>query len=105
MRPIDRSAPPSTPASAPRTRTPRTSSSSSGGTPRPALGTATEYVDHGVSGAKDRRPALDRLMADAASRKIDVVVCWRLDRFGRNLRHLVVCNRGTRRVLAWPSCR
>ena len=50
----------------------------------------TEYVDHGVSGAKDRRPALDKLMTDAASRKIDVVVCWRLDRFGRNLRHLVV---------------
>ncbi len=50
----------------------------------------TEYVDRGVSGAKDRRPALDQLMADAASRRIDVVVCWRLDRFGRNLRHLVV---------------
>ena len=52
--------------------------------------TAVEYVDRGVSGAKDRRPALDQLMADAASRRIDVVVCWRLDRFGRNLRHLVV---------------
>ncbi len=52
--------------------------------------TGQEYVDRGVSGAKDRRPALDQLMADAASRRIDVVVCWRLDRFGRNLRHLVV---------------
>lgn len=52
--------------------------------------TAVEYVDRGVSGAKDRRPELDRLMADAARRRIDVVVCWRLDRFGRNLRHLVV---------------
>ena len=50
---------------------------------------ATEYVDQGVSGAKDRRPALDRLMADAARRRIDVAVCWRLDRFGRNLRHLI----------------
>ena len=49
----------------------------------------TEYVDHGVSGAKDRRPALDRLVADARCRRFDVLVCWRLDRLGRNLRHLV----------------
>jgi DNA invertase Pin-like site-specific DNA recombinase len=50
---------------------------------------ATEYVDQGVSGAKDRRPALDQLLADAKRRKFDVLVCWRLDRLGRNLRHLV----------------
>ncbi|OFV98867.1 MAG: hypothetical protein A3H28_14980 [Acidobacteria bacterium RIFCSPLOWO2_02_FULL_61_28] len=50
---------------------------------------ATEYVDTGVSGAKDRRPALDQLMADAQQRRVDCVVVWRLDRFGRNLRHLV----------------
>jgi DNA invertase Pin-like site-specific DNA recombinase len=48
-----------------------------------------EYVDHGVSGAKERRPALDAMMADAKRRKLDVVVCWRLDRLGRNLRHLI----------------
>ena len=51
--------------------------------------TGTEYVDRGVSGAKDRRPALDQLLADARRRKIDVLLCWRLDRLGRNLRHLV----------------
>jgi DNA invertase Pin-like site-specific DNA recombinase len=51
---------------------------------------ATEYVDHGVSGAKDRRPALDQLVADAKRRKFDIMVAWRLDRVGRNLRHLVV---------------
>ena len=50
---------------------------------------AVEYVDHGVSGAKDRRPALDRLIRDARRRKVDVLICWRLDRLGRNLRHLV----------------
>ena len=50
---------------------------------------AAEYVDHGVSGAKDRRPALDALVKDATRRQFDVVVCWRLDRLGRNLRHLV----------------
>jgi len=51
---------------------------------------ATEFVDHGVSGAKERRPALDRLLIDARRRKFDVLVCWRLDRLGRNLRHLVL---------------
>jgi DNA invertase Pin-like site-specific DNA recombinase len=52
--------------------------------------TATEYIDHGVSGAKDRRPSLDRLVADSRRRRFDVLVVWRLDRLGRNLRHLVV---------------
>lgn len=48
-----------------------------------------EYVDKGVSGAKDKRPALDRLLADARRRRFDVLVCWRLDRLGRNLKHLI----------------
>jgi DNA invertase Pin-like site-specific DNA recombinase len=52
--------------------------------------TAVEYVDRGISGAKDRRPALDTLIRDAKRRRFDVVVCWRLDRLGRNLRHLIV---------------
>jgi DNA invertase Pin-like site-specific DNA recombinase len=51
--------------------------------------TAVEYVDRGVSGAKDRRPALDQLVADARRRRFDVVVSWRLDRLGRNLKHLI----------------
>ncbi len=51
--------------------------------------TAVEYVDRGVSGAKDRRPALDDLLRDARRRRFDVVVCWRLDRLGRNLKHLI----------------
>src|SRR5688572_9945279 len=52
--------------------------------------TATEYVDHGVSGSSDRRPALDQLTADVRRHKVQAVVCWRLDRLGRNLRHLVL---------------
>ena len=52
--------------------------------------TAVEYVDHGVSGSKDRRPALDQLTTDVKRHKVDAVVCWRLDRLGRNLRHLVL---------------
>src|SRR5688500_11235195 len=51
--------------------------------------TATEFVDRGVSGAKDKRAALDALLKDAKRRRFDVLVCWRLDRLGRNLRHLV----------------
>ena len=50
---------------------------------------AVEYVDKGVSGSTDRRPALDRLVRDAQRRGFDVLVVWRLDRLGRNLRHLV----------------
>jgi DNA invertase Pin-like site-specific DNA recombinase len=51
---------------------------------------AVEYVDQGVSGAKDRRPALDQLVADVRRHRVQAVVCWRLDRLGRNLRHLVM---------------
>ena len=50
---------------------------------------AREYVDRGISGAKDRRPALDALIRDAKRRRFDVLVCWRLDRLGRSLKHLV----------------
>jgi DNA invertase Pin-like site-specific DNA recombinase len=52
--------------------------------------TSAEYVDKGVSGAKDRRPALDELLKAARRRRFDVLVCWRLDRLGRNLRHLIL---------------
>jgi DNA invertase Pin-like site-specific DNA recombinase len=50
---------------------------------------AGEYVDAGVSGAKDSRPELNRLMLDAKRRRFDMVLVWKLDRFGRSLRHLV----------------
>jgi DNA invertase Pin-like site-specific DNA recombinase len=50
---------------------------------------AQEYVDGGVSGAKDSRPALNRLLADARRRRFDVIVVWSLDRLGRSLKHLV----------------
>ncbi|CEF49033.1 unnamed protein product [uncultured bacterium] len=51
--------------------------------------TAVEHVDRGVSGSTDRRPALDQLLADGRRRRFDVVVCWRLDRLGRSLKHLI----------------
>jgi DNA invertase Pin-like site-specific DNA recombinase len=48
-----------------------------------------EYVDAGVSGAKERRPQLDRLLADCRRRRVDVVLVYRYDRFARSLRQLV----------------
>ena len=50
---------------------------------------AGEYVDTGISGAKDRRPELDRLMADAHKRRFDVVAVWKFDRFARSVSHLL----------------
>lgn len=51
---------------------------------------AIEYLDEGVSGASETRKALDALMRDARRRRFDALVVWRLDRLGRNLRHLVM---------------
>jgi len=48
-----------------------------------------EYVDKGVSGSKERRPQLDRLITGAKARKFDMVMVWKLDRFARSLKHLV----------------
>jgi DNA invertase Pin-like site-specific DNA recombinase len=48
-----------------------------------------EYSDQGVSGTKDKRPALDDLMSDAKKRKFDTVLCWRFDRFARSTKHLI----------------
>jgi DNA invertase Pin-like site-specific DNA recombinase len=48
-----------------------------------------DYRDTGTSGAKHSRPELNRLMIAARRRQFDVVLCWKLDRFGRSLRHLV----------------
>lgn len=48
-----------------------------------------EYTDHGISGTKDSRPALNELMDDARKRKFDAVVVYRFDRFARSSRHLI----------------
>jgi DNA invertase Pin-like site-specific DNA recombinase len=51
--------------------------------------TVQEYVDHGVSGSQESRPALNRMMADASRRRFDAILVWKIDRFGRSLKHLV----------------
>ncbi len=50
---------------------------------------AAEYVDAGISGAKDRRPELDRLMQEAHKRRFDAVAVWKFDRFARSVSHLL----------------
>lgn len=49
-----------------------------------------EFIDHGVSGMTEARPQLDRMMKAARRRAFDLVLVWKLDRLGRNLRHLIV---------------
>jgi DNA invertase Pin-like site-specific DNA recombinase len=56
---------------------------------RRELDVVVELVDHGMSGARDHRPALDKLMTAARRREIDVVLVYRFDRFARSVRHLV----------------
>ncbi len=50
---------------------------------------AGEYVDIGISGTKENRPELDRLMGDAHRRRFDAVVVWKFDRFARSVSHLL----------------
>jgi len=49
----------------------------------------TEYIDRGVTGSKESREELDKLMKDAKRKRFDVVMVWRFDRFARSMRHLV----------------
>jgi DNA invertase Pin-like site-specific DNA recombinase len=56
---------------------------------RRGLSIYQEYVDQGVSGSKESRPALNRLMSDAQRCRFDAVLVWKIDRFGRSLKHLV----------------
>ena len=48
-----------------------------------------EYTDHGFSGTKARRPALDELMEDARRHKFDVLMVWSIDRLARSTKHLL----------------
>jgi len=50
---------------------------------------AGEFVDVGISGTKEKRPELDRLLADAHRRRFDAIVVWKFDRFARSVSHLL----------------
>src|SRR4051812_4778586 len=56
---------------------------------RRGLEVVAEFADH-MTGAKDRRPALDRLMKAAKLREFDAVLVYNLDRFARSLSHLTI---------------
>ena len=48
-----------------------------------------EYVDNGHSGSKDTRPAMNRIMAAAGARRIDAILVWKMDRWGRSMPHFI----------------
>ena len=48
-----------------------------------------EYLDT-ISGSKSSRPGRDKLMRDARARRIDIVLVWKLDRWGRSLADTVI---------------
>lgn len=50
---------------------------------------ANEFVDKGICGSREKRPALDKLLTDCRKRLVDAVVVYRYDRFARSLRQLV----------------
>src|SRR5258708_40041685 len=67
-----------------------------------------EYIDIGFSGSKASRPALDKLMADAAQHKFDCVAVWKIDRFGRSVLNLnqklaALPHHGVRFIATSPS--
>ena len=64
------------------------------------------YTDHGFSGARARRPALDEMMADARRGRFDVVAVWACDRLARSTRHfLEVLDELNRLNIEFVSCR
>jgi DNA invertase Pin-like site-specific DNA recombinase len=48
-----------------------------------------EYIDHGVSGTRTKRPALDKLTAAVHRGEVHIVAVWKFDRFARSTQHLV----------------
>jgi DNA invertase Pin-like site-specific DNA recombinase len=48
-----------------------------------------EYIDAGYSGARARRPALDRMLSDARHARFAVVMVWASDRLARSVKHFV----------------
>jgi DNA invertase Pin-like site-specific DNA recombinase len=65
---------------------------------------ASEYVDVGISGTKENRPELDRLMTDAHRRRFDAVVVWKFDRFARSVSHLLrALETFSRSSAPWPN--
>ncbi len=50
-----------------------------------------EFIETAISGTKERRPVLDKLMVEVKARRVDVVIVAAFDRLGRSVCHLVEC--------------
>jgi DNA invertase Pin-like site-specific DNA recombinase len=48
-----------------------------------------EFIDHGISGARRKRPALDRLLSAVRHAKVDIVMVWAFDRMARSVQHFL----------------
>jgi DNA invertase Pin-like site-specific DNA recombinase len=48
-----------------------------------------EYIDKGISGAKERRPALDAMISDARMGRFQLIGIAALDRLGRNTKNIL----------------
>lgn len=48
-----------------------------------------EYVDSGVSGKSEKRPALDKLIIDARRGHFSIIIIHSIDRLGRSTKHLL----------------
>lgn len=48
-----------------------------------------EYIDEGFSGKDDKRPAFEKLLADMRTGRFESILCYKLDRIGRSLKHLL----------------
>ncbi|MBI3670026.1 MAG: recombinase family protein [Acidobacteria bacterium] len=66
-----------------------TAHGSRGVTARCGCQVAGKYVDMGISGAKEKRPELNRLMTDAHGRRFEIVAVWKFDRFARSVSHVL----------------
>lgn len=63
------------------------------------------YIDKGISGIAEKRPAFDELMEDCRRKKIDIVIVWKFDRFTRSLRQLLDSFELLRRLgIGFVSC-
>ena len=47
------------------------------------------YIDKGISGTKESRPEFNRLMEDVRLKKIDLVLCYKIDRLSRSIQHFL----------------
>jgi Resolvase, N terminal domain len=57
--------------------------------PATRLDVSAEFTDIGISGAKERQPQMDQLLAGCRKRRFAAVIVYRYDRFARSLPQLV----------------